>query len=46
MTDEHELVIERWGNEFVVRQLPAIKDVSTEAKDIFEIHYQATTGEI
>jgi hypothetical protein len=29
----------------VVGQLPAGKNVSTEAEDIVEIHDQATTGE-
>jgi hypothetical protein len=46
MTDEHEPVVEHWSNEFIVRHLPAGKDVSTEAEAIIVIHYQATTGEI
>jgi hypothetical protein len=46
MIDEHETVVERWGNEFIVRQLPAGKDVSIEVEDIVGIHHQATTGEI
>jgi hypothetical protein len=34
-----------WSNELVVGQLPAGKNVSTEADDIVEICHQATTGE-
>jgi hypothetical protein len=38
-----ELII--WSSELVVGQLPAGKNVSTEAEDIVEIRDQATTGE-
>jgi hypothetical protein len=34
-----------WGNELVVRQSPASKNVSMKAKDIVEICHQAKTGE-
>jgi hypothetical protein len=34
-----------WSNELVVGQSPAGKNVRTEAVDIVEIRYQATTGE-
>jgi hypothetical protein len=34
-----------WSNELVVRQSPAGKNVSTEAKDLVGIRHQATTGE-
>jgi hypothetical protein len=33
------------NNELVVGQLPAGKNVSTEAENIVEIRHQATTGE-
>jgi hypothetical protein len=34
-----------WSNELVVRQLPAGKNMSTEADDIVGIHHQAVIGE-
>jgi hypothetical protein len=36
---------DNWSNELVVGQLPASKNVSTEAEDTFGICHQATTGE-
>jgi hypothetical protein len=37
--------VDSWSNELVVRQLPAGKNVSTEAEDIVTIRHQATIGE-
>jgi hypothetical protein len=34
-----------WNSELVVGQLPASKEVSTEAEAIVGIRHQATTGE-
>jgi hypothetical protein len=34
-----------WGNGLGARQSPASKDMSTEARDIVEIRYQAKTSE-
>jgi hypothetical protein len=34
-----------WGNELLVRQLPASKNERMEAEDIVGIRHQATTGE-
>jgi hypothetical protein len=34
-----------WSNGLGARQSPAGKDMSTEARDIVEIRYQATTSE-
>jgi hypothetical protein len=36
---------DNWSNELVVGQLPAGKNVSTEAEDIVKIRQHATTGE-
>jgi hypothetical protein len=36
---------DNWSNELFVGQSPAGKNVGTEAGDIFEIRYQATTSE-
>jgi hypothetical protein len=33
------------SNELVVGQLPAVKNVSTEAEDTVEVRHQATAGE-
>jgi hypothetical protein len=38
--------VDSWGNQLVVKQSPAGKNVSTEAKDIDRISHQATTGEV
>jgi hypothetical protein len=35
---------DNWSNELVGRQLPADKNVRTEAKVIVGIRYQTTTG--
>jgi hypothetical protein len=36
---------ESWRNEFLVRQLPFVKNVGMEAKDIVGIRHQATADE-
>jgi hypothetical protein len=35
----HELRVDSWSNELVLRHSPAGKDVSTEAEDIVVIRY-------
>jgi hypothetical protein len=40
-----QLRVDNWSNELGVRQMPAGKNMSTEAEDIVGIRHQATTGE-